>query len=218
MLLYLFEDARAYVLRADHDVVIKASGLAAGKGVIIPSSKDEALEALRDIMVSRRFGDSGETVVIEELMIGERPVPSHFVMVNVRFYACLSDHKRIRDGDEGPNTEAWVRTACAVITPQLSATICESILQPAVDGMAAEGFPFSGVLYAGIMVTKDGPKVVEFNCRFGDPETQVILPLLESDLLEICLACDVPGGLRGKEIRWAPSYAATVAGISKIPR
>ncbi|KAG7251921.1 hypothetical protein CRUP_018525 [Coryphaenoides rupestris] len=154
-------------------LVVKASGLAAGKGVIVAANQDEACTAVMDILKEKTFGSAGETVVVEELLEGEE----------------VSDHKRLKDGDLGPNT-GGMGAYCP--TPQVSKELLEEIretvLQKTVDGMKAEGAPYIGVLYAGLMLTKDGIKVLEFNCRFGDPECQVLLPLMKSDLYEVLLS------------------------------
>ncbi|NXG18193.1 PUR2 protein, partial [Grallaria varia] len=171
-------------------LVVKASGLAAGKGVIVASSKAEACKAVTEIMQDKSFGTAGETVVVEELLEGEEISCLCFTDgVTVAPMPPAQDHKRLRDGDEGPNT-GGMGAYCP--TPQISKDLLQqvrdTILQKTVDGMRKEGVPYMGVLYAGLMLTKDGPKVLEFNCRFGDPECQVILPLLKSDLYEVLQA------------------------------
>ena len=186
-----FAPALAHLRAADYPVVIKASGLAAGKGVIIPQNIAEAEQALRQMLSERIFGPAGDEVLIEERIEG--PEASVLAFCDGQTLAIMpvaQDHKRVFDHDEGPNTGGMGAYAPApVVTQTLLHDIRETILMPALRGMAAEGVPFSGVLYAGLMLTKDGPRVIEFNCRFGDPETQVILPLLESDLLDVLLAC-----------------------------
>ena len=174
--------------------MIKASGLAAGKGVFLPETLEQGLTVLRDIMVDLKFGAAGEEVIIEECLQGEEV--SLLAFCDGKTLAVMppaQDHKRLLDNDEGPNTGGMGTYAPApVLTKNQIDEITRNILQPVVDGIRAEGHPYVGVLYAGLMLTKDGPKVLEFNARFGDPETQVILPLLESDLLEI-YACLHPG-------------------------
>lgn len=185
-----FEDARAYAKKLGADMWIKASGLAAGKGAVYAADPGEAERILRGMMVENVFGDSGSEVVIEENMSGEET--SIFAVCDgVTFKTLVSsqDHKRAHDGDEGPNTGGMGAYAPApVAAPEVFERVRREILQPTLDGMAAEGCPYRGLLYAGIMVTAGGPKVVEFNCRFGDPETQAVLPLLDGDLAEIMMA------------------------------
>lgn len=206
-----FYQAIGHLLAVTYPVVIKASGLAAGKGVIVPDCADEAEAALRQIMLEREFGAAGDEVVIEERLEGEEVSVLAFTDgVTVRVMPPAQDHKRLLDGDRGPNTGGMGAYAPAPIaTPSLLEEVTRTILQPAVDGLRNEGRPFVGVLYAGLMLTKDWPRTLEFNCRFGDPEAQVILPLLESDLLEIALAC-VEGKLATQEILWKRGAAACV--------
>ena len=182
--------ARAYVLRQQPPIVVKADGVAAGKGVTIARTREEALDAVADCMERRAFGAAGRRVLIEEcltgtevsvlaLVDGERAVPL--------IPAC--DYKRVFDGDQGPNTGGMGSYAPpGFVSPELYRRISATILDPVVAGLAADGIAYRGVLYAGLMMTADGPKVLEFNCRFGDPETQVVLPLLDSDLAELALA------------------------------
>ncbi|NWI54495.1 PUR2 protein, partial [Calyptomena viridis] len=171
-------------------LVVKASGLAAGKGVIVASSKAEACKAVTEIMQDKSFGTAGETVVVEELLEGEEISCLCFTDgVTVAPMPPAQDHKRLLDGDEGPNTGGMGAYCPAPqISKDLLQKIRETVLQKTVDGMRKEGVPYCGVLYAGLMLTKEGPKVLEFNCRFGDPECQVILPLLKSDLYEVIQA------------------------------
>ena len=206
-----FNQALSYVRDLERPVVIKASGLAAGKGVILPDNPAQAEAALRQIMVEKEFGSAGNEVVLEERLKG--PEISLFGFtdgVTLKSTLPAQDHKRIFDGDRGPNTGGMGAYApVPVCAPAMAEKISRSILQPAIDGLREEGRPFVGVLYGGLMLTKDGPKVIEFNCRFGDPETQVILPLLESDLLEILMAC-ATGHLADTDIRWSKGAAACV--------
>ncbi|MBI4787416.1 MAG: phosphoribosylamine--glycine ligase [Chloroflexi bacterium] len=194
-----------------YPVVIKASGLAAGKGVIIPESNAEAEAALRRIMVAREFGAAGAEVVIEERLQGEEVSLLAFSDgVTVSPMPPARDHKRLRDGDTGPNTGGMGAYAPAPLCPpDMVVEFTRTILQPTVDGMRAEGVPFVGVLYAGLILTRDGVRVLEFNCRFGDPETQPLMLLLESDLLEIADAC-ASGRLANIEIKWKAGAAACV--------
>ncbi|MGQ0603278.1 MAG: phosphoribosylamine--glycine ligase, partial [Anaerolineales bacterium] len=217
-----FHDALRHLLTAEHNVVIKASGLAAGKGVIVPDCGNpvdclhDAEAALRQIMLEHEFGAAGDEVVIEERLEGEEVSVLAFTDgVTVRVMPPAQDHKRIFDGDHGPNTGGMGAYAPAPIaTPALMEEVTRTILQPAVDGLRAEGRPFVGVLYAGLMLTADGPRVIEFNCRFGDPETQVILPLMENDLLDVAEAC-ADGKLAEQEIKWKQWAAACVVMASE---
>ena len=206
-----FDAALAYLRSLDYPVVIKASGLAAGKGVIVPETVAEAESALRQVMLEHEFGAAGDEVVIEECMSGPEVSLIAFADGNIaKAMIPAQDHKRVFDGDRGPNTGGMGAYApVPVCPPEMVAELTRSILQPAVDGMRAEGHPFSGVLYAGLMLTADGPRMIEFNCRFGDPETQVILPLLDSDILDIFIAC-ADGKLADVDIRWKDGAAACV--------
>lgn len=206
-----FDAAVAYLYSLPNLPVIKASGLAAGKGVILPQSKGEAEAVLHDILVERQFGAAGDAVLIEERLAGpEVSVLAFCDGRSVRLMPAAQDHKRLLDGDQGPNTGGMGAYAPAPLaTPKLLEVVEREVLLPALDGLAAQGAPYVGVLYAGLMLTEDGPKVLEFNCRLGDPETQAILPLLESDLLEVMLAC-VEGRLAETEIRWSGASALAV--------
>uniref|UniRef100_F6UW37 Trifunctional purine biosynthetic protein adenosine-3 n=1 Tax=Equus caballus TaxID=9796 RepID=F6UW37_HORSE len=182
------EEACSFIMSADFPaLVVKASGLAAGKGVIVAESKEEACRAVQEIMQDKAFGAAGETIVVEELLEGEEV--SCLCFTDGRTVAPMppaQDHKRLLEGDRGPNTGGMGAYCPAPqVSKDLLLKIKNIILQKTVEGMQQEGMPYTGVLYAGIMLTKDGPKVLEFNCRFGDPECQVILPLLKSDLYEV---------------------------------
>jgi len=205
------EAAREHLATVDYPVVIKASGLAAGKGVVIPATVDEAATALRAIMLGHEFGEAGDEVVIEERLSGEEVSLLCFSDgLTVMAMPPAQDHKRLLDGDRGPNTGGMGAYAPAPICPpELAEEFARTVLQRTIDGLRAEGRPFTGVLYAGLMLTPDGPRVLEFNCRFGDPETQVLLPLLESDLLTIAEAC-VDGCLAATEVKWNPGAATSV--------
>ena len=172
-------------------VVIKADGLAAGKGVIIARTHEEAAQAVKSMLDERVFGESGAEILIEDFMEGEEA--SIMLMVSGRRYVMLppsQDHKRVGDGDTGPNTGGMGAYAPAsVVTPEMRRRVLGEIVEPALAGLAAEGVDYRGTLYIGIMVTSDGPKVVEFNVRFGDPECQVLLPLLESDVVQLMHDC-----------------------------
>jgi len=206
-----FDAATRYLRQLDEPPVIKASGLAAGKGVILPETLTEAAEVLRRILLERRFGQAGETVLIEERLSG--PELSVLAFTDGRHLALMpaaQDHKRLLDGDRGPNTGGMGAFAPSPLaTPALLEQVRAHILQPTLDGMAAAGTPYTGVLYVGLMLAEAGPKVLEYNCRFGDPEAQVIVPLLESDLLDVCQAC-VAGRLDQTDVRWRDQIAVTV--------
>jgi phosphoribosylamine--glycine ligase len=206
-----FDSARDYLLAQTEPIVIKASGLAAGKGVILPETPGEAEATLRDIMLDKQFGAAGDEVLIEERLTG--PEVSVFAFCDGQTALLMptaQDHKRAFNNDEGPNTGGMGAYAPAPIcSPALLAEIDQTVIRPTLAGLAAEGSPYVGVLYAGLMLTPAGPRVLEFNCRFGDPETQVLLPLLQSDLLEI-VERSVEGRLTGLELEWADACAATV--------
>lgn len=206
-------EAIRHLHAVDYPVVIKASGLAAGKGVIVPESMQEAEDALSKILLEREFGDAGDQVVIEERLAGEEVSLLAFTDgITVKPMPPAQDHKRLLDDDRGPNTGgmgAYAPVPCTISPADLNEHLTRTVLQPAVDGLREEEMPFVGVLYAGLMLTADGPRVLEFNSRFGDPETQVILPLLETDLLEIALAC-AEGRLAHVDIHWKQSAAACV--------
>src|SRR5690606_3213986 len=192
-------------------LVIKADGLAAGKGVILPSSVAEAEAAIDQLMEEKIYGDAGNRVVIEERLSGEE-VSLLTVTDGKTILPLLAaqDHKRIGEGDQGPNTGGMGAYAPAsILTPELLATATARILEPVIQAMNKEGHPYTGVLYAGLMLTKNGPEVVEFNVRFGDPETQVILPLLETDLVEVISAV-LAGNLAGVSLSWRQGAAACV--------
>ena len=206
-----FEAAADCVHSMDQLPVLKASGLAAGKGVLLPASRDEAVDQLHDMMVHRRFGDAGETVLVEERLHGpELSVLAFCDGENLRLVPAAQDHKRLLDGDRGPNTGGMGAFAPSPLaSDDILDTIEHRVLRPTLDGMAAEGSPYKGVLYAGMMLTEEGPMVLEFNCRFGDPEAQVILPLLQSDLVDLMLAC-ANGCLAAHEPKWSEESAVTV--------
>jgi len=206
-----FATAWDYAKQQTAPMVIKASGLAAGKGVILPESLQEIEQSLRYIMLEKQFGEAGDEVVIEERLSGpEVSVLAFCDGQTVKVMPPAQDHKRAFDNDEGPNTGGMGAYAPAPIcSPELLNQIVTTVLQPTVDGLRAEGSPFVGILYAGIMLTKNGPKTLEFNGRFGDPETQILLPLLETDLLEI-MEASLAGQLADLTITWKKAAAATV--------
>lgn len=199
-----FEDAEAakqYVEEKGAPIVIKADGLAEGKGVVVAQTKEEALQAIEQMMVEKRFNRAGDTIVIEEFLAGREYSLMAFVHEN-RVYPMLParDHKRAYDHDEGPNTGGMGAFAPVPDISQESLEFAtEHILRKAAAGLMEEGRPFTGVLYAGLMETETGPKVIEFNTRFGDPETQVVLPLLENDLVQVML--DVMDG-KDPQLKW----------------
>jgi phosphoribosylamine--glycine ligase len=180
------DDARAAISQGEFEmpVVIKADGLAAGKGVVIADDRAAAESAIRDAMVERRFGSAGERIVLEEFMTGEEA--SYFVLTDGRSampLASAQDHKRIFDDDRGPNTGGMGAFAPSpLVTPDVERRVLDTIVRPVLNGMRAERNPFVGFLYVGLMLTASGPRVVEFNVRFGDPEAQVVLPMLDEDL------------------------------------
>ncbi|MBI2303357.1 MAG: phosphoribosylamine--glycine ligase [Chloroflexi bacterium] len=198
-----YPEARAYLQKHPLPVVVKADGLAAGKGVTVANTKEEALEALSSAMERRAFGTAGDRVIIEECLIGREVSLLAFAdgeTVAPMVPAC--DYKRALDADQGPNTGGMGGySPPRFFHKNLAMEVQERILVPAVRALAREGSPYRGVLYAGLMVTKDGPQVLEFNARFGDPETQVILPRLKTDLVEILVAV-VEGKLHGVKIGW----------------
>jgi phosphoribosylamine---glycine ligase len=193
-----------------YPTVIKADGLAAGKGVIIAEDEDQAREALDDLLVARRFGT--EQVVIEELLVGEELSLLALCDGEVALpLASARDYKRIFDGDRGPNTGGMGSySPVAGVDAARAAEICAAVHQPVLEELRSRGISFHGVLYAGLMMTAEGPRVLEFNVRFGDPETQAILPRLRSDLLELVEAATVVGGLRGAKLQWTPETAVTL--------
>ncbi|CAJ0929957.1 unnamed protein product [Ranitomeya imitator] len=204
------EEACDFITSADfRALVVKASGLAAGKGVIVAGSKEEACKAVKEIMQDRTFGEAGDTVVVEELLEGEEVSCLCFTDgLTVAPMPPAQDHKRLMDEDQGPNT-GGMGAYCPVpqVSKDLLDEIRDSVLQRTVNGIREEGAPYVGVLYAGLMLTKDGPKVLEYNCRFGDPECQVILPLLQSDLYEVIQAT-IDGQLAGSMPVWLQDHAA----------
>ena len=182
------EPAIAYIRQQGAPIVVKADGLAAGKGVILAQTEDEAIAAVKDMLSGNAFGSAGSRVVIEEFLIGEEA--SFIVMVDgehVLAMASSQDHKARDDGDKGPNTGGMgAYSPAPVVTPAMHERIMQEVIYPTVRGMAADGIPYTGFLYAGVMITADGtPKVLEFNCRFGDPETQPIMVRLQSDFVDL---------------------------------
>lgn len=206
-----FSDAKAYIASRDEPVVIKAAGLAKGKGVIVCDDPAEGILAAEKIMVGRIFGDAGERIVVEDKLLGEEASILAFVDGRTIYVMESSqDHKPIGDGDTGPNTGGMgAYSPAPIVTDTMMDRITREILVPVVDAMNRNGTPYRGVLYAGVMITGGGPRVLEFNVRFGDPETQPILMRLQSDLLEVCLAvCE--GRLEEITLRWDPRPAVCV--------
>ena len=205
------EKALAYIDSISHNVVVKATGMAAGKGVIIPTTKEEARAAVREIMVDRAFGDAGDEIVIEEFLEGQEL--SVITFCDGKDFASLppaQDHKRAFDGDQGPNTGGMGCYApTPIATPDLMEMVNREVLEPTFRGMRRENNPFVGVLFTGLMITKDGPRVLEYNVRFGDPETQTVLPLMATDLAEVMLRC-VGGCLDTIDLKIEDKYSATV--------
>ncbi|KAK4873867.1 hypothetical protein RN001_013227 [Aquatica leii] len=212
------EDAKAFIQNADFPaLVVKASGLAAGKGVVVAESKDEACGAVDMILTDKKFGAAGDNVVIEELLIGEEVSVLAFCDGTTILPMLPSqDHKRIFDGDHGGNTGGMgAYCPCPLLSKDGLNYVTDHILQPTVDGFLKENLKFVGVLYVGLMLTENGPKVLEFNCRFGDPETEVILPLLQSDLYEVMSAC-CSGTLKSIDLQWKEDvYAVGVVLASR---
>ena len=210
------EEALRYVENCPVPVVVKADGLALGKGVIIAETREEAVNAVKTIMEDRIFGDSGSKVVIEEFLTG--PEVSVLAFTDGKAIVPMvssMDHKRALDGDKGLNTGGMGTVAPnPYYTPEIALQCMETIFRPTIDAMNKEGRTFSGCLYFGLMLTEKGPKVIEYNCRFGDPETQVVLPLLESDLADIMLSI-YEGKLDEAEVRFADKSAACVVMASE---
>lgn len=206
-----YDQALAYIEREGAPIVIKADGLALGKGVVVCTTLDEAREALRSIMQDAAFGAAGAKVVIEEFLEGQEvSVLAFSDGKTIKQMVSAQDHKRIGEGDIGPNTGGMGTYApVPAYTPEIAAQVQERILEPVIRAMAERGTPFVGCLFTGLMLTAEGPKVVEFNARFGDPEAQVVLQLLQNDLLEVMLAC-VDGRLNEVDLRFADASAVNI--------
>jgi phosphoribosylamine--glycine ligase len=205
-------EARAFAGTMSCPLVVKADGLALGKGVIIAQTQEEAATAIREIMDERKFGDAGSRVVIEEFLVGEEC--SIHALVDGQSYLLFptaQDHKRALDGDEGLNTGGMgtFSPAAKLVTPAMEERIHREILAPFIAGLARDGLDFRGMLFPGLMVTAEGPKLLEFNCRFGDPETQVLLTRLDSDLVDL-LEATIDGRLADMQARWKPESAVCV--------
>ncbi len=210
-----FQKALSYLETCPLPVVVKASGLALGKGVVIASTRAEAQNAVRAMMEEKVFGESGNCVVLEEFLTG--PEVSVLCFTDGKTIVPMvssMDHKRAHDGDTGPNTGGMGTIAPnPFYTDKIAKTCMDTIFLPTIRAMASEGRPFQGCLYFGLMLTPDGPKVIEYNCRFGDPETQVVLPLLQSDLFEVMLAC-TEGRLGQMRVEFSRSCACCVIAAS----
>ena len=205
------ESALAYIKEQGAPIVVKADGLAAGKGVVVAMTEEEARDAVTMMMQDKAFGSAGNLIVIEEYLEGEEASLLAFTDgVTVVPMVAAQDHKRVFDNDQGPNTGGMGTYAPApVVTPAVQEQVQREVLQPVIDALRQEGIIYKGCLYAGLMITAQGPKVIEFNARFGDPETQVVLPLLASDLVEIMEAC-ADGRLADISIAWEDKAAVCV--------
>jgi len=206
------EEAKSYVRTKGAPIVIKADGLAYGKGVVVAKEKEEALGAVANIMDYKLFGNSGDMVIVEDCLQGEEA--SILVISDGRDYVCLAssqDHKRIFDEDKGPNTGGMgAYSPAPIVTDEIFRDIKVNIITPIIKGLANEGKPYKGVLYAGLMITGDGPKVLEFNVRFGDPEAQAILPRLKTDLVDVIEAA-IDGKLsETQELEWSDKACVCV--------
>ena len=205
------EDALAYLETAKMPIVLKASGLALGKGVLICNTLEEAKEGVKTLMLDKQFGSAGDTIVIEEFMTGrEVSVLAFCDGKTVKCMTSAQDHKRAKDGDQGLNTGGMGTFSPSPFYTKEVEEFCEThIYQPTIDAMAAEGRPFTGVLFTGLMLTKDGPKVLEYNCRFGDPEAQVVLPRMKNDIIDVFEAC-VDGRLDEIDLEFEDNAAVCV--------
>jgi len=206
------DEAKDYIEKEGTPIVIKADGLAAGKGVMIAQTKNEAFEAIEDMLAGNKFGDAGHRVVIEEFLKGEEA--SFIVMVdgkNILALATSQDHKARDNGDKGPNTGGMgAYSPAAVVTKNMHDAIMQQVIIPTVEGMAKEGNEYTGFLYAGIMISPEGvPKVLEYNCRFGDPETQPIMFRLKSDINQLCLAA-INKKLDKETVKWDERFAVGI--------
>lgn len=197
------EDALRYLKTAKMPIVLKADGLALGKGVLICQTREEAEEGVRTLMLDKKFGSAGDEIVIEEFMTGREVSVLSFVDGNVvKIMSSAQDHKRAKDGDQGLNTGGMGNFSPSPFYTEEVDQFCQThIYQPTVDAMKAEGRPFKGVIFFGLMLTEDGPKVLEYNARFGDPEAQVVLPRLENDIVDVFEAC-IDGTLHQMELKF----------------
>lgn len=209
-------EALDFVKTAGFPLVIKADGLAAGKGAVIVNNPDEAKQTVENIMVERVFGEAGSRLVVEDFLVGEEVTVMAFTDgERVAPMISAQDHKRIGDGDTGPNTGGMGAYAPTnIVSESMMKQIKEEILEPTISGLAAMGRIYTGVLYTGLIITDRGPKVLEYNCRFGDPETQVVLPLLESDLVQV-FSDIIDGYLDVEEVRWKDASCVCVVMASR---
>ena len=206
-----FDEAKKYLNGKDFPIVIKASGLALGKGVIIAETKDEARDALYDILVKKTFGDAGNEVVIEEFLFGPE-ISTHAFSdgISYKVFPASQDHKRVGEGDTGLNTGGMgTISPLPFVTKELMEQIEKEVIAPTLEAMKNEGMPYEGVLYPGLILTNNGPKILEYNARFGDPETQIYMRLLDSDLLDIVNAC-VDKKLSEINIEWKNISACNI--------
>ena len=205
------DKAAAYIKAQGAPIVVKADGLAAGKGVVVAETVEQAIEAARDMLSGNRFGAAGASVVIEEFLVGEEM--SFFALCDGEHVLPLiaaQDHKRAFDNDKGPNTGGMgAYSPAPIFDAAMQKRTMDEIILPTARAMAADGTPFKGVLYAGLMITAQGPKIFEYNCRFGDPETQVLVMRLKSDILPALIAC-ADGSLKHFDLRWSNDSALTV--------
>ncbi len=206
------DEAFDYVRSAEPPVVVKADGIAAGKGVTVAHDREAAETAVRQCMVERAFGDAGNKIVIEECLEGEEVSILAFTDgETVVPMVSSQDHKPVYDNDQGPNTGGMgAYSPAPVVSQEMEEEIYERIMIPVVEAMAEGGIPYKGVLYAGLIITADGPKVLEFNARFGDPENQVIMPRLKNDLVPVLRACTQQGELEKLKLEWLPDACVTV--------
>jgi len=203
--------AEAYIRAQGAPIVVKADGLAAGKGVVVAETEQQAIDAVHDMLAGNRFGAAGASVVIEEFMEGEEA--SLFALCDGEHALALAgaqDHKRVFDGDKGPNTGGMgAYSPAPILDDAMIERAMREIVLPTVRGLAADGMPYKGVFYAGLMIGPKGPRLVEYNCRFGDPETQALMMRLKSDILPALMAC-ADGGLDHFDLRWSDDVALTV--------
>jgi phosphoribosylamine--glycine ligase len=210
------DKAAAYIKAQGAPIVVKADGLAAGKGVVVAETVEQAIEAARDMLSGNRFGAAGASVVIEEFLVGEEM--SFFALSDGEHVLPLigaQDHKRAFDNDKGPNTGGMgAYSPAPIFDAAMQKRVMDEIILPTARAMAADGMPFKGVFYAGLMITAQGPKIFEYNCRFGDPECQVLMMRLKSDILPALIAC-ADGGLKHFDLRWSAESALTVVMAAK---
>lgn len=210
------EPAITYIKQHGAPIVVKADGLAAGKGVVVAQTKAEAIAAVHDMLADNKFGDAGARVVIEEFLVG---VEFSYIALcdgkTILPMASSQDHKARDDDDKGPNTGGMgAYSPAPMATPEVEQFVLNNVMQPVIDGMQAQGTPYSGFLYAGMMLTTDGPKVLEFNCRFGDPETQPIMMRLQGDFAKTCWLA-ATGSLEQADISWDAQAAVGVVMASR---